>query len=96
MILQTYRVQGEFHRSSKLGKPVVYKRMKTILIIECDNCGNKFERNKSQMSPQRQTNLHFHVCTACDAKRFAQQRSAEKRGIWNRLADSTAVINRFN
>lgn len=85
----------EHTRTSKLGHCHTYKRLKTILIFMCDNCGKEFKRDKSKMDPKRVSNGYFHVCANCDAKRFAQQKGAERRSIWDLPAGSNLPIGRY-
>lgn len=75
-------------RISKLGAQHVYQRKKTLILFRCDSCKELFKREKGKMSPKRLSNNYFHCCTACDSKRFAQRKGAERRTIWDRPASS--------
>jgi hypothetical protein len=87
MFIETKSVAKTFVRSSKLGKSHSYTRSNTIAIFQCDNCDLRFERKLGQMDNRRLSNNYFHVCSNCDAKKFAQQKGAEKRKIWKMSAD---------
>jgi len=87
MFIETKSVAKTFVRSSKLGKSHSYTRSNTMAIFQCDNCDIIFERNLGQMDYRRLSNNYFHVCSNCDAKKFAQQKGAEKRKIWKMSAD---------
>ena len=45
------------------------------------------------MEAKRRTNTYFHVCTKCDAKRFAQRKGLDKRYIWDRSVNSLDDIS---
>jgi|TARA_B100001094_G_scaffold46603_1_gene41781 hypothetical protein len=47
------------------------------------------------MDPKRLTNNYFHVCSSCDAKRFAQKKGVEKKQVWNMTASSTTPIGKL-
>lgn len=94
MLIETKKVTTEYTRSSKCKKPHAYTRTKTIIVIECDNCHSLFEREQGKMSKRRISLDCYHVCDACDPKRFAQKRGVERRKIWNLLADSDVSINK--
>lgn len=89
------RIISVHFRKSKLGLEHSYNRVKSILIIRCDNCGDIFEKEQSLIAPARRSNTYFHVCQKCDAKRFAQRKGVERRVIWNRLASSTDDISKL-
>lgn len=90
------RVQKNTHtRRSKLGHEHTYFRNETIVIFRCDECDNIFERSRSRMDPNRLSNNYFHVCSNCDAKRFAQKRSINKKTIWNLRASSSINIGKL-
>jgi len=82
-------------RTSKLGLTHSYERTRVYALFRCDNCGSEFERLKQKMSPKRLSNNYFHCCPACDPKRFAQKKGAERRTIWDTPVSSTADISRL-
>jgi hypothetical protein len=84
-----------FTRTSKLGHKHEYIRTRTILVFRCDNCSELFTRLREKMSPARLSNNYFHCCTHCDSKRFAQQKGAERRTIWDRPASSMDDISKL-
>jgi DNA-directed RNA polymerase subunit RPC12/RpoP len=61
----------------------------------CDQCGLKFLRNIGKMNKKRLSNDFYHVCTNCDAKRFAQSKGVERRKIWNMSADADIDITKL-
>ena len=83
MILGTEYQITEYTRLSKLGVLHSYTRRKTIMVIRCDSCHEVFQRDKGSMNPLRANNNFYHVCSNCDAKRFAQEKGVEKRHIWD-------------
>jgi uncharacterized C2H2 Zn-finger protein len=95
MLITIKNILTCFSRQSKLGNVHEYKRVKTIAILRCDNCGEVFERAKEQMSPNRLSNNYFHVCNKCDQKRFAQRKGVERRTIWDRPASSNDDISKL-
>lgn len=82
-------------RTSKLGKEHRYTRYKTVLVFKCDCCGSEFKRDRAKMDPKRVSDSYYHVCSLCDAKRFAQKKGVEKRLIWDMPASSNLPIGRF-
>lgn len=95
MLLEIRKIDLIYTRTSKLGKIHEYKKIKNILILQCDCCGGVFERDLAAMTPMRRTNSYFHVCNKCDSKRFAQSKGAERRFIWNKLASITDDISKL-
>jgi|TARA_A100001035_G_scaffold119831_1_gene94100 hypothetical protein len=47
------------------------------------------------MDPKRLNNNYFHVCSNCDAKKFAQKKGVEKKQVWNLSASSTMPIGKL-
>lgn len=84
-----------YTRSSKLGKSHVYKRKKTLVILRCDNCGSIFKRDKGSIDPKRLNNNFYHVCSNCDAKKFAQQKGVEVRKVWDMPVSSLKKLGSF-
>jgi hypothetical protein len=95
MFIETKRVQIEYTRPSKLGLSHTYKRTQTLVVMECDVCSNIFERTLSTMDRRRLDNQYHHVCSNCDAKRFAQKKGVERRRLWNLPVDSDLKIGRL-
>lgn len=84
-----------YTRTSKLGHEHEYNRTRTVLVFRCDNCSELFTRLKEDISPARLSNNYFHCCTRCDSKRFAQQKGAERRTIWDKPASSLDDISKI-
>ena len=84
-----------YSRKSKKGKPHSYKRIKTVIIFECDSCYEEFKRDKGQVDPKRLDNAYNHVCPECDPKRFAQKKGAEQRRKLNTTVDSLLTIDQL-
>jgi len=95
MFLEEKNIKTRHVRKSKTGKEHAYFRYKRIVILRCDNCKTAFERPRGSMDPKRLTNNYFHVCSNCDAKRFAQKKGIEKKQIWNVSASSDLPIGRL-
>lgn len=85
----------EHVRISKLGTEHSYHRRKTTVHFRCDSCGVEFTRPKGSVDPKRLSNNYFHVCSNCDAKRFAQQKGVERKRVWDLLASSTLPIGKM-
>jgi hypothetical protein len=47
------------------------------------------------MDPKRLSNNYFHVCSSCDAKRFAQRKRVDKSKIWDMKASSLEDISKL-
>jgi rubredoxin len=95
MLIKTEYVVTEHTRSSKLGHVHTYKRKKTLLVLRCDNCGNIFKRDKGSMDPSRLTDSYYHVCSNCNAKKFAQSKGVEARKVWDMPVSSLKPISRL-
>ena len=95
MFIKTEKELRIHRRLSKKGKTHEYKRLRTIAIFRCDNCGEMFTRPQEKISPKRLSNQYFHVCDTCDAKRFAQKKGAERRTIWDRPVSSDDDISKI-
>lgn len=95
MLLRTEYVITEYERPSKLGHSHTYRRKKTVLVFRCDSCGEEFKRDKGSMNPKRVNNNYYHVCSSCDAKRFAQEKGVEKRHIWDMPVSSLKRIGQL-
>ena len=95
MFMSTEYIITEHHRLSKTGVAHTYKRKKTVLVFRCDSCGNSFKRDKGSMSPKRLNNNFYHVCSNCDAKRFAQEKGVERRRIWDMPVSSLKTIDQL-
>lgn len=82
-------------RESKLGNVHTYTRKKTLITFRCDCCGILFHRFRGDMDPKRLNNTVYHVCSACDIKRFAQQKGVESKKIWDLPVSSLKTINQL-
>jgi hypothetical protein len=85
----------EHVRTSKLGHEHVYKRAKTVAMFRCDNCDDNFERELKKVDHRRLSNNYFHVCSKCDAKRFAQRKGIERKTIWDMPASSMLPVSKY-
>lgn len=88
MVINTEYVTSNYTRTSKLGNVHTYYRNKTIIVLRCDACGLLFKRDKGLIAPARLTNQFYHVCSNCNAKKFAQEKGVESRKIWEMPASS--------
>lgn len=95
MFIQIETVKTKHTRTSKLGKVHQYERTQTIVVLRCDNCREVFTRPKGSMSPARLNNKYFHVCSNCDAKRFAQSKGVEQKQVWDKPVSSLDDISRL-
>ncbi len=95
MFLKEITTKTRHKRTSKLGKEHHYTREKTLCAFRCDNCGTEFTRERGSMDPKRFSNNYFHVCTNCDAKRFAQKKGVERKQVWNLHASSNIPIGKL-
>lgn len=95
MFIRIEKVTTSHSRSSKLGKDHNYVRTKSVVIFRCDNCSEIFSRDRGKMDPKRLSNNYFHVCSRCDAKKFAQRRGKEKKKIWDLPASSLQDIGKL-
>lgn len=95
MLIQTKKVISQYTRPSKFDKAHVYTRTKTVLVLQCDNCLETFERDQGKMNRQRASKDYYHVCSNCNPKQFAQKRGVERRRIWSLSADSDVNIGKI-
>jgi len=95
MFLKTKKVTTKYIRASKLGNPHEYKRCKTVAVLQCDNCDNIFERDLKKINRKRLSNNYFHVCSKCDAKRFAQRKGVEQKKIWDMPASIDLPVSKY-
>jgi ABC-type ATPase with predicted acetyltransferase domain len=84
----------EYTRVSKLGNEHRYSREKTVAMFRCDNCDELFERDLKNIDHRRLSNNYFHVCSQCDAKRFAQKKGVDRKAIWDMFASSTLPVGK--
>ena len=82
-------------RTSKCGVSHEYQRKKTVVVLQCDNCGTVFKRDRGSMDPTRISNSFYHVCGNCDAKRFAQEKGVEARRVWDMPASSLKTLDQL-
>lgn len=80
-------------RLSKKGLEHTYTRQKTLVVFRCDSCSEVFTRDKGKIDPKRLSNNYFHVCSNCDAKRFAQKRGRQRKKVWDLPASSLMDIS---
>jgi hypothetical protein len=90
----TYQIH-KYSRCSKNGLQHTYSRKLSIVEFRCDNCNEIFTRSRGKMDPKRLSNNYFHVCSSCDAKRFAQRKRVDKSKIWDMKASSLEDISKL-
>lgn len=95
MFIKQSIIETSHLRKSKLGTEHPYTRKKTIVHFRCDNCNKEFTRNRGDMDPKRLSNNYFHVCSECDAKKFAQRKGVERKSVWSMSASSTVPIGQL-
>lgn len=95
MFVKTTIVESEYVRTSKLGSKHSYLRKKTLAIFLCDNCGTEFNRDLKHVDRKRLSDNYFHVCSNCDAKRFAQRKGVERKKIWDMPASLDLPVSKF-
>lgn len=95
MFLKTKTQECEYTRRSKCGQEHSYKRKKTIAVFRCDNCDTVFTRDLKHVDRKRLSNNYFHVCSNCDAKRFAQRKGVEQKKIWDLPASTTLPVGKY-
>jgi hypothetical protein len=90
------REEKTYHeRKSKNGKVHTYTRTRRLVKLRCDACSVEFDRVRGTMDPKRISNNYFHVCNACDAKRFAQKQGVIRKHIWDMPASSNLDISKL-
>ena len=94
MFLKKETQQTQHVRPSKLGTQHEYVRRKTVAVFRCDNCDEEFTRDLQKMDHRRLSNNYFHVCSTCDAKKFAQRKGVERKQIWDFTASSTLPVGK--
>jgi len=92
MLIEIKKVTTTHTRNSKLKNAHPYSRVKTVAVLQCDSCESLFERDQGQMNHRRVSKEHFHVCTNCNPKQFAQKKGVERRQLWNTSVDSDLKI----
>jgi len=95
MFVTTEILRTEYTRTSKLGAEHTYTRDKTVALFRCDNCDSDFKRDVRKVDRKRLSNNYFHVCSNCDAKRFAQRIGVEQKKIWDMPASTTLPLGKF-
>lgn len=83
MYINKETIKNVYTRKSKTGKEHTYSRNKTVVVLQCDNCDIIFRRDLKKIDSKRLSNNYFHVCSNCDAKRFAQRKGIERKKIWD-------------
>lgn len=95
MYLRSQKIVTEHTRTSKLGKNHSYTRTKTVSYFFCDNCGSEFQRDSKHIDRKRLSNNYFHVCSNCDAKKFARKKGLERKQIWDMPASADIPISKY-
>lgn len=95
MYLKSENIVTEHVRISKLGKEHSYSRKKTVAFLVCDNCGSDFQRDLKHMDRKRLNNNYFHVCSNCDAKKFARRKGLERKQIWDMPASADIPVSKY-
>ena len=95
MFIKTETYENQYVRRSKCGSEHTYKRIKTIAVFRCDNCDTEFTRDLKHVDRKRLSNNYFHVCSNCDAKRFAQRIGVEQKKIWDLPASTTLPVGKY-
>lgn len=95
MFLKTEKIVTKYSRTSKLGNIHEYERTKTVAVLRCDNCDTVFNRDLKKISRKRLSNNYFHVCSDCDAKRFAQRKGVEQKQIWDLPASANLPVSKY-
>ena len=72
-----------------------YYRRKTVAVFRCDNCDSEFTRDLKNMDHRRLSNNYFHVCSNCDAKKFAQRKGVERKQIWDMPASTELPVGKY-
>lgn len=93
--MKTETYENQYIRRSKCGSEHTYKRKKTIAVFRCDNCDEEFTRDLKHVDRKRLSNNYFHVCSNCDAKRFAQRKGVEQKKIWDLPASTTLPVGKY-
>lgn len=95
MFIRTETERTQHTRKSKLGEEHTYSRIKTVAVLCCDNCDTQFKRDVKKINRKRLSNNYFHVCSNCDAKRFAQRKGVEQKKIWDLPASTELPVCKF-
>ena len=95
MFIKTETERTQHIRKSKLGEEHTYSRIKTVAVLRCDNCDTLFKRDIKKINRKRLSNNYFHVCSNCDAKRFAQRKGVEQKQIWDLPASTELPVGKF-
>jgi len=95
MFIGTEFRKTHYVRISSRGKTHTYSRNKTVVLFRCDSCSTLFQRDKGSMDPKRLNNNFYHVCSECDAKKFAQSKGVEARRVWDIPASSLKTLDQL-
>ena len=95
MFIKTEIQENQYSRRSKCGEEHSYSRKKTVAVFRCDNCDTEFNRDLKHVDRKRLSNNYFHVCSNCDAKRFAQRKGVEQKKIWDLPASTTLPVGKY-
>ena len=95
MFIDCEKIKNLYIRYSKLNKKHTYYRTKTVANLACDNCGSVFQRDLKHIDSKRLNNNYFHVCSDCDAKKFARRKGVERKQIWDMPASADIPISKY-
>ena len=95
MFLKIETQENQYLRHSKCGLEHAFSRKKTLAVFRCDNCDKEFQRDLKHMDRKSLSNNYFHVCSECDAKKFAQRKGVERKRIWALNASSDLPISKL-
>ena len=95
MYVGTEFIKTAHYRKSKKGVIHAYLRKKTMVIFRCDACQEVFSRERGKMNPKRLNNNFYHVCSNCDAKKFAQSKGVEARKVWDMPVSSLKTLGQL-
>jgi len=95
MFIKSEYVLTSFIRQSKLKQEHSYVRKKEVITFKCDSCSELFVRERGKMDPKRLSNNYYHVCSNCDAKKFAQEKGVEIRKVWDMPVSSLKTLDQF-
>jgi hypothetical protein len=92
MFIETKKIKTQYTKVSKLKNAHPYSRVKTVAVLQCDNCQSLFERDQGKMDRRRVSTEYVHVCSKCNPKQYAQKKGVERRQLWNLPVDSDLKI----
>jgi hypothetical protein len=95
MFIEIKKQKRFFTRESKNGTGHSYYRIRTIVVLRCDNCDSFFEKDLKSLSSKRCSNNYFHVCKNCNAYAFGQKKGVERKKIWDMTTEEDIPISKF-